>query len=107
MPLALSTEQRSALEAILSRPKVERRVMLRAQAVLLMADAVPTADVAAVLGVDERTVQKWRVRFTVADPLSKLADAPRPGRPPSLSPKRTRLESNRMPASRRAASRCC
>ncbi len=77
--------------------------MLRAQSVLLMADAVPAPDIASVLGVHERTVEKWRVRFSVADPVTQLADAHRSGRPPSLSPKRKRRESNRMRASLQAA----
>ena len=77
--------------------------MLRAQAMLLMADAVPCSDIAAVLGMHLRSVEKWRARFDVENPLTKLADAPRSGRPPSLSPKRMRRESNRTPVSRHAA----
>ncbi len=65
--------------------KAERRIVTRAQAVLFMADGVPACDIAMVLGVHERTVFKWRKRFECEAPALKLADAPRSGRPPSLS----------------------
>ncbi|MGH7440969.1 MAG: helix-turn-helix domain-containing protein [Polyangiaceae bacterium] len=55
-----------------------------------MAAGVSQGDAARALGVHERTVQKWRHRFLHAeDPVSKLADAPRSGRPISLSRTRT------------------
>jgi transposase len=65
--------------------KAERRIVVRAQALLFMADGVPASDIAMVLGVHERTVFKWRRRFECEYPATKLADAPRSGRPPSLS----------------------
>ncbi|WP_437842460.1 helix-turn-helix domain-containing protein [Sorangium sp. So ce1153] len=43
-------------------------------------------DVAKILGVHPRTVQRWRARFRGLAPESKLEDVPRSGRPPSLSP---------------------
>ena len=51
----------------------------------MMADGVPGMDIARVLGVRERTVERWRRRFDCENPSEKLADAPRSGRPPSLS----------------------
>lgn len=65
--------------------KAEQRVVRRAQALLMMADGVPGTDIARLLGVDVATVQKWRRRFECENPGDKLADAPRSGRPPSLS----------------------
>lgn len=85
VPLPLSDEQRSDLEAVLRPDKVEKRIARRAQALLLMADGVTACDIAMVLGVHARTVEKWRVRFSSGDPLTKLADAPRSGRPRALS----------------------
>jgi hypothetical protein len=82
---ALSDEQRWEVEAVLRPDKVEKRVARRAQALLLMADGVPACDIAMVIGVHERTVEKWRSRFLVGDPVKKLADAPRSGRPRALS----------------------
>ncbi len=85
MPLKLSPEQRIDIEAAMRPEKAERRIVTRAQAVLFMADGVPACDIAMVLGVHERTVFKWRKRFECEAPALKLADAPRSGRPPSLS----------------------
>jgi hypothetical protein len=83
-PLTLTSEERSELEAILRTGTAELRVARRAQALLLLADDVPQARVAQLVGVDERTVRKWRTRFDHPDPLARLADAPRPGRPRSF-----------------------
>jgi transposase len=77
------------IEAAMRPGKVERRVFQRAQALLLMADGVPATDIAKLLGVHLRTVFRWRTRFQCDHPEQKLADAPRSGRPPSLSPRRT------------------
>ena len=85
VPLPLSAHQRADIEAALRPEKAERRVVRRGQAALLMADGVPTVDIAKLLGVHQRTVEKWRKRFLCADPVAKLADAPRTGRPRSLS----------------------
>ncbi len=85
VPLELSAEQRAEFEMALRPDKAEKRIVRRAYAVLFMAEGVPAIDIAKVLGVHPRTVEKWRVRFSGADPVTKLADAPRSGRPPSLS----------------------
>ncbi len=85
VPLKLSPEQRIDIDAAMRPEKAERRIVTRAQAVLFMADGVPACDIAMVLGVHERTVFKWRKRFECEAPALKLADAPRSGRPPSLS----------------------
>jgi hypothetical protein len=84
-PLELSAEQRMDFEAAMRPEKAQRRIVNRAQAILLLADGVPTIDVSMLVGVHPRTVEKWRLRFTCDDPVKKLADAPRSGRPPSLS----------------------
>jgi len=85
VPLALTSAQRFDIESAIRPEKAERRVVLRGQALLFMADGVPAPDIAMVLGVHERTVFKWRARFECDHPETKLADAPRSGRPPSLS----------------------
>ena len=89
VPLELSAGQRMDLDAVLRREKAENRIVRRAHALLFMAEGVPASDIAMVLGVHARTVERWRVRFTCSDPVIKLADAPRSGRPPSLSRKPT------------------
>jgi hypothetical protein len=85
VPLALSAEERAKVEAVMRPAKAEQRVVRRAQAVLMMADGVPGTDIARLIGVQERTVERWRRRFDCENPSEKLADAPRSGRPPSLS----------------------
>ncbi len=89
VPVPLTREQRAQVEAELRRGKVEKRVYLRARALLMMADGTPANRVAWELQVHERTAEKWRQRFRQEDPVARLADAPRTGRPHSLSPKPT------------------
>jgi hypothetical protein len=85
IPIALTTEQRLQVEAMLRRGKVEKRVYLRGRALLMMADGMPANRVAWELRVHERTTERWRQRFRQGDPVQMLADAHRSGRPRSLS----------------------
>ena len=89
VPVPLTREQRAQVEAELRRGKVEKRVYLRARALLMMADGTPANRVAWELQVHERTAEKWRQRFRREDPVAMLADARRTGRPHSLSPNPT------------------
>src|SRR5258708_7591225 len=90
-PFPLGPQQRDAVEAALRPATTEKRVAKRAEALLLMADGVGSDDVAMLVGVHVRTVFKWKARFAgVENPVEKLADAPRSGRPVSLSRKPTR-----------------
>jgi len=72
------------IEAIVRLPSTEQRVAKRGQAVLLMAAAVGTSDIAMLVGINERTVRKGKKRFDCDSPMDKLADDPRSGRPPSV-----------------------
>ena len=88
IPLHLTTADRHELEQQLAAAgKVQKRVLVRAQALLLMADGVSPVDVAKLLGLHERSVRRLKQRFNVNNPLERLMDAPRTGRPPSLSRK--------------------
>ena len=89
VPLEVSAEDRTRLEAMLGPGKVEKRIFLRGQALLLLAEGVPGCDIAMLLGVHERTVFRWKKRFDTDSPLNRLTDDPRPGRPPSLSLRKT------------------
>jgi len=86
--LELSPEDRARFEAALRPASVEKRIMQRAQAVLWMADGMAGAHIAMLLGVEPSTICRWRRRFTGPQPTERLADAPRSGRPPSLSRRR-------------------
>ena len=95
----LASEQRQALEAIVRTGKVEARIARRGQALLLMADGVGAEDIARVIGIHVRTVFEWRIRFKQADnPVDKLTDAPRSGRPVSLFRRATASKSSRSRA---------
>jgi transposase-like protein len=85
VPIVLSAEERVRVEAMMRPAKAEQRIVRRAQALLMMADGVPGTDIARLLGVHVVTVQMWRRRFDCEHPADRLADAPRSGRPPSLS----------------------
>jgi hypothetical protein len=102
VPLALPTEARAHCEALLRAGTTERRVAQRAQALLLLADGVDSTSIAAALGVHQRTVFKWKLRFDVSDPVSKLTDAPGAGRPISLFPTPRRRASSLKRVARRA-----
>lgn len=94
----LTRQQREAVEAAIRPGTTEVRRAKRGQALLLMADGVGSDDIAMLLGVHVRTVFEWKKRFAGAeDPVAKLADAPRSGRPPSLSRTRMRRASKRKP----------
>jgi len=90
----LTPEQRKRVELAIRRAKTEARVLKRAEALLLMAEGVGSGDVAKLLGIHVRTVFRWKARFAHADdPAAKLEDAPRSGRPVSLSRTPTPLAS--------------
>ena len=85
VPLVLSAAERARVEAAMRPATAEQRIVRRATALLMMADGVPGTDIARAVGVHIRTVQEWRRRFDAEHPVDKLVDAPRSGRPPSLS----------------------
>jgi hypothetical protein len=89
-PFPLAADQRERVQAAIRPAKTEARVLRRAEALLLMSEGVGAGDIAMLLGVHLRTIFRWRARFAHAeDPAAKLTDAPRSGRPISLSRTRT------------------
>jgi transposase len=61
------------------------REVIRAKLVLLAADGLSDAEIAARLDCTDRMVSKWRKRF-VSEGLAGLDERPRPGRPRSFPP---------------------
>jgi transposase len=82
--LAVNEVDRAALNAILRAPTSEQRAVMRARIVLESADGTAISRIASDLGVEANTVKLWRRRYEAMG-LAGLAEAPRPGRPPTYS----------------------
>jgi transposase len=81
--ITLSYRERSALEQFL-KSRASGEQLKRAQALLLLDEEEPVADVAEALRVSRQTIYNWVNRFVAeptADLTSRLSDAPRSGRP--------------------------
>jgi transposase len=76
--IELSHEERETLQRWARRHTSSQALALRCRIVLACAEDRTSNEVAAELGIDARTVSKWRHRFA-ADRLEGLGDAPRPG----------------------------
>jgi hypothetical protein len=87
LKVVLDREQRIVLEEIAHAMTYPYRDVIRARAVLLLADGVSQAEVSRRVGLRRRIVRKWAERF-VERGLLGLNDAPRSGRPPRFSPDR-------------------
>jgi len=83
--IVVSAEDRAELERIVRARRCERRALERAQIVLLAADGMSAARIAARVGCSEKLVQRWRSRYE-RDGLEGLFDLPRSGRPLTHGP---------------------
>ena len=81
-PLIVHGSDLAALQAIARAPTGEQRLVTRARIVLRSAEGAAIDHVARELGVAVMTVKLWRRRYAEAG-LAGLADAPRPGHPPT------------------------
>src|SRR5947209_6158557 len=83
-PFTLTARECDKLEALLRGPFC--REHCRAQALLWLAQGFTVEEVADLLDVTRQTVYNWANRFQERDGLAlrdRVADAPRPGRPPA------------------------
>src|SRR3954464_3358947 len=89
----LSESQRDDLESFTRRHSAPQQLVLRARIVLAAADGLNNSQVARLLDVSIPTARAWRERWVglQAAPVDdlgvddRLADAPRPGRPPRIT----------------------
>lgn len=84
-PIWLSSSERKKLRRAVRRHKGLARDVLRAQIILHLYANKCVAQTAIALGVDEKTVRRWRDRFLDRGRLSALIDRPRSGRPCEIS----------------------
>lgn len=95
-PVALTAEERQALEALVRRRTAPQQVATRARVVLLAGEGLDNSAIARALDLDVDTVRLWRGRWLEAagaaladlSVAERLADAPRPGRPARITAER-------------------
>ena len=81
----LSAEQLSKLDELYHTTR-DVRVRTRAQMILLAAEhGLVAAEIAAIVRQNEETVRRWLARYQ-AEGIAGLADAPRRGAPPKVTP---------------------
>jgi transposase len=83
-PLVLSEDERRTLENWVKRRSTAQGLALRARIVLACAQGGSNTAVAARLGVNFKTVSRWRARF-LRERLDGLTDEPRPGVPRTIT----------------------
>lgn len=83
-PLMVTDEQRTELERLARRARLNRNEALRARIVLASVEGLSNLDVAAKLRTSHVTVGKWRKRFLEGG-VDALFDEPRPGAPRKFS----------------------
>jgi len=87
--LVVSPEDRKELERRVASRGSKRSEAWRAQVVLMGADERPIAEIMAATGLSRHSVHLWKRRYA-AEGLAGLEDKPRPGRPTTLPPDKTR-----------------
>jgi transposase len=87
-PLRVRPRHLRRLEELIARGTTEQRVARRARVVLDAADGLSNADIAQRIGISRQSVIAIRQRFEASGIASVLEDAPRPGRPRSISDKK-------------------
>ena len=81
IPVKLTAQDRSDLEAVTRKATSSQRDGFRARLILLAADGYNNTEIATELSCTRKTVHKWRGRFAESG-RPGLADASRSGRPP-------------------------
>ena len=85
--IELTSDEREILEQVARAYAMPHRDVVRAQAILALAEGKSVSAVGRQVGLARRIVCKWADRF-IRKRLRGLDDAPRSGRPPRFSPDR-------------------
>ena len=83
--IELDAPTQRELRILSKRRRVEARVQQRATIVLLAAEGMQNKDIAVQVGLDRRQVALWRQRFLSGGIDALRQDAPRSGRPPTVT----------------------
>jgi len=83
--IALSPDQRAALERRARSRSLPVRVVDRARIVLLAAEGQQDKEIALALGTTPKKVSRWRKRFLTLGIVGLEKDAPRSGRKPTIN----------------------
>ena len=86
-PVSLAPEEHARLESLVRAHSTPQALAFRSRLILRIAapDRPSNLQVATALACERHTVGRWRQR-SLAHGLHGLQDAPRPGRPPRVSP---------------------
>ena len=83
--ITLDAETEQELRGLARQRRIEARLRQRAQLVLLAAEGWQNKEIAVEVGLDRRAVALWRGRFLKGGVDALRKDAPRSGRPPTVS----------------------
>jgi putative transposase len=92
LPLAVSSEDRLALDRLIRAASTPQRTAQRARMVFMAGEGVTVGETAHILGVWRKGVTRQRARWTQQshEPvLTRLGDAPRSGKPPTFTAEQT------------------
>ena len=84
-PVELSPEQRSALERMARQRSLPVRLVERARIVLLAAEGLENNQIARRMYITPEKVARWRNRFLAGGIAALEKDAPRPGKPRTIT----------------------
>ncbi|HTV05393.1 MAG TPA: IS630 family transposase [Acidobacteriaceae bacterium] len=83
--VALNSEQRQALERMARARSMPARLVERARIVLLAADGMENKQIARRMNLTEKKTARWRSRFLAGGIAALQKDAPRPGKPRTIT----------------------
>jgi transposase len=83
--VALNPEQRQALERMARARSMSARLVERARIVLLAADGMENKQIARRMNLTEKKTARWRSRFLAGGIAALQKDAPRPGKPRTIT----------------------